>query len=145
MTDLAPALIPELSVRDWQRSVAFYRELLGFSVCYLRPEDGFAMLEREGARIMLDQIGVGRDFAPLVGAISGPLGRGVNLQIPVSLGAPILAALEAEGWPLVIDREDRWYRVGDTEVGNRQFVVADPDGYLLRFYQDLGSRAVKQA
>lgn len=26
--------------------------------------------------------------------------------------------------------------------GNRQFVVADPDGYLLRFFSDLGQRPV---
>jgi hypothetical protein len=26
------------------------------------------------------------------------------------------------------------------QAGNRQFVVADPDGYLLRFYTRLGSR-----
>jgi hypothetical protein len=25
-------------------------------------------------------------------------------------------------------------------VGNRQFVVADPDGYLLRFHEALGTR-----
>ena len=31
-------------------------------------------------------------------------------------------------------REESWYRRGSEENGNRQFVVADPDGYLLRFY-----------
>lgn len=39
--------------------------------------------------------------------------------------------------------EDRWYREGDTELGNRQFVVADPDGYLLRFFTDLGQRPLR--
>lgn len=36
--------------------------------------------------------------------------------------------------------EERWYRADDREVGNRQFILLDPDGYLLRFYQDLGRR-----
>jgi hypothetical protein len=48
--------------------------------------------------------------------------------------------------------EERWYRVdvaetggrwqmqGPTEAGNRQFVVADPDGYLWRPFRDLGTR-----
>jgi hypothetical protein len=36
--------------------------------------------------------------------------------------------------------ETRWYRIGRIERGNRQFVVADPDGYLLRFFEDLGER-----
>jgi len=30
-------------------------------------------------------------------------------------------------------------------VGNRQFVVPDPDGYLLRFFQDLGERPIETA
>ena len=54
-------------------------------------------------------------------------------------------------WPL-IDIEERWYAVevlqpagrwttpGRMEVGNRQFVVPDTDGYLLRFYSNLGWR-----
>ncbi len=45
------------------------------------------------------------------------------------------------GYPLYLPLEEKWYRKGETEVGNRQFVVADPDGYLLRFYEDLGTRA----
>ena len=36
--------------------------------------------------------------------------------------------------------EERWYRKRDEEVGNRQFVVVDPDGYLLRFFTSLGRR-----
>jgi hypothetical protein len=31
------------------------------------------------------------------------------------------------------------------EAGNRQFVVTDPDGYLLRFYEDMGSRPVQRS
>jgi hypothetical protein len=42
---------------------------------------------------------------------------------------------------IVRELEERWYRRGDTRLGNHQFVVADPDGYLLRFFQDLGERA----
>ncbi|WP_245528351.1 hypothetical protein [Deinococcus maricopensis] len=36
--------------------------------------------------------------------------------------------------------EDRWYRRADEEVGSRQFVVLDPDGYVLRLVQGLGVR-----
>lgn len=32
----------------------------------------------------------------------------------------------------------RWTTEGPTEAGNRQFVVADPDGYLWRPFCDLG-------
>jgi hypothetical protein len=38
--------------------------------------------------------------------------------------------------------EEKWYRANDTQLGNRQFIVQDPDGYLLRFFQDLGTRKI---
>ncbi|MGB7303070.1 MAG: hypothetical protein WBD13_02230 [Burkholderiaceae bacterium] len=44
------------------------------------------------------------------------------------------------GPALTVDMEDQWYRREQTEVGNRQFVVADPDGYLLRLFSPLGER-----
>lgn len=34
----------------------------------------------------------------------------------------------------------RWRRSGPTAAGNRQFVLADPDGYLWRPFTDLGER-----
>ena len=44
---------------------------------------------------------------------------------------------------VLIPLEERWYRQQQTENGNRQFVVVDPDRYLLRFYTYLGKRAVE--
>jgi catechol 2,3-dioxygenase-like lactoylglutathione lyase family enzyme len=89
---------------------------------------------------MLDEIGRGRDFDPALAALPPPLGRGVNLQIRVPELAPILAALLQHRIPLLIGPEERWYRRGAVEAGQRQLVVADPDGYLLRFCEDLGTR-----
>ncbi|MGH7882170.1 MAG: hypothetical protein ACREN8_04600, partial [Candidatus Dormibacteraceae bacterium] len=48
----------------------------------------------------------------------------------------------AAGYELLIPMEERWYRTGDFSAGNRQFVVADPDGYLLCFFQNLGRRSL---
>ncbi|WP_244876994.1 VOC family protein [Acidocella facilis] len=36
--------------------------------------------------------------------------------------------------------EEAWYRAGEVEVGQRQFLVMDPDGYLLRLAEDIGER-----
>lgn len=142
MADGFAALIPELSVGDARTSVAFYTNILGFSLRYDRPEEGFAFLDRDGVQIMLDQVGVGRDFDPRLKTLAQPWGRGVNLQIRVTDVAVLLAALARANWPLVLPVEDRWYRQDKIMVGNRQFVVADPDGYLLRFFQDLGARPI---
>ena len=38
--------------------------------------------------------------------------------------------------------EERWYRRDNTEIGTRQFIVQDPDGYLLRLHHDLGIRPI---
>ncbi len=78
MPQPAPRLIPELLVTDIRRSLDFYCGALGFSILYERPEEGFAHLDREGARIMLEQP-VGRTF--LAGPLEHPYGRGMNLQI----------------------------------------------------------------
>ena len=133
------ALIPELAVVSCAESLAFYLDLLGFSVAYERPEEGFAFLEFGDAQLMLDQIGLGRTFDG-DGPLTRPLGRGINLQIKVPAIGPLLARLERADWPLYLPPEERWYRGGARELGNRQFVVADPDGYLLRFFEELGVR-----
>ncbi|WP_333817854.1 bleomycin resistance protein [Tabrizicola sp.] len=137
---MAPALVPELAVSDWQRSRAFYCDLLGFDCLYDRPEEGFAYLALGDAHLMIDQIGVGRTFDNGHAPQEPPFGRGLNLQIEVEDVDRLLTALAAADWPLFLPLEEKWYRQGAGETGNRQFVVADPDGYLLRFYQDLGTR-----
>jgi hypothetical protein len=40
--------------------------------------------------------------------------------------------------------EDNWYRNNQILHGERNFLVQDPDGYLLRFAESLGDRPVVQ-
>ena len=132
-------LVPELVVTDVARSLAFWRDLVGFDILYDRPEEGFAYLGLDGAELMLDQHNpAGRSW--LNGPFRTPLGNGINLQVAIRDVAPVLDRLERAGWPLVMAVEDAWYRRGEQEVGQRQFVVADPDGYVLRLAQPLGLR-----
>jgi hypothetical protein len=108
-------------------------------VLYARPEERFAFLELEGANLMLEEAaGPGRRFhtAPL----EHPFGRGVNFQIQVENVDRLYARVLAAQSHVVLPMEERWYRRNDHETGNRQFVVADPDGYVLRFFTDLGQR-----
>ncbi|MEO0884111.1 MAG: VOC family protein [Pseudomonadota bacterium] len=136
-----PALVPELYVSDLDQSLAFYGDVLGFEVMFLRAEEGFAYLTREGAHLMLEELaGPGRKFQ--TGNLVPPLGRGMHLQIRVSDVNDLHRGVTESKINIIIDLEDRWYRQSDLERGNRQFVVSDPDGYVLRFYSDLGTRAV---
>lgn len=135
-------LTPELSITDFTNSLDFYTQVLGFSVLYQRAEEGFAYLTLGEAQLMIDQIGRGRTWQ--TGDFAYPLGRGINLQIEVPSIKPILESLKKHHIKLFMEVEDKWYRQDDQEWGNRQFLVQDPDGYLLRFTQDLGSRKYQQ-
>lgn len=137
-------LVPELIVTRLGASLAFWIEQLGFAIAYQRAEEGFAYLDLNGAQIMLEQYGP-EAGQWLTAPLQPPFGRGINLQIDVPAVAPILQRLTQIGWPLFRDVEDAWYRAGDVEAGQRQFIVQDPDGYLVRLVQRLGERPVEQA
>jgi catechol 2,3-dioxygenase-like lactoylglutathione lyase family enzyme len=134
---LSPGLVPELLVTDLAASLRFWVALCDFEILYDRPNEGFAYLRSGTADIMLEQIGVGRNWIP--GALESPLGRGVNFQITVSAIAPMVESLAFAGWPLFMAPEDKWYPVGEAETGVSQFLVQDPDGYLVRFSSPLTS------
>ena len=126
------ALVPELLVSRLDASLAFWCGLCGFGVAYQRLEDRFAYLDRSGAQVMLEErLASGRHW--VTGTLEPPFGRGINLQVAVGDVAPILDALRRADWPLFMDVEEAWYRAGAQETGVRQFLVQDPDGYLLRF------------
>jgi catechol 2,3-dioxygenase-like lactoylglutathione lyase family enzyme len=137
---LSNALVPEFAVSDWRQSKAFYCDTLGFTCLYERPEEGFCYLTLGQAEIMIDQIGEGRTFENGHLPVSYPFGKGLNVQIRVETISAMVEALRQNDFNLYLEPEDKWYRVDDVEAGNRQFVVADPDGYLLRFYEELGTR-----
>ena len=100
--------------------------------------------------MLQEAAGPGRRFrtAPL----ELPCGRGVNFQLRVEDVDAVHARAAEAGVYIVVPIEERWYRVdvaesggrwqmkGTTEAGNRQFVLADPDGYLWRPFCDLGTR-----
>ena len=133
---LINALVPELECLDLAGSLAFYTGVLGFSVLYERPEKGFSFLGLGAAQIMLKQANGYWETGPL----DHPLGRGINFQITVPRIAEVLARLKTSNVKLFSPPETSWYRTGKTERGQIEFLVQDPDGYLLRFAEFLGER-----
>lgn len=143
-----PPLVPELNITSLPESLRFWRDLLGFRILYDRPEQGFAAVERDGVEFMLEEYDTGpaeRLGIWDTGAREKPYGRGINFEITVADVGVLMSSLEQAGWPLFFGPEERWYRVGAEEVGVRQFLVQDPDGYLLRFSQSLGRRPSRAA
>ena len=145
-------LVPELGVSDFRRSLEFYTKLLPFKIEYDRPEKGFAFLSLGSSQIMIEQIS-GTEAASdqefregrwITGRLEYPFGRGTSLSISVDDLEPILQTLAAANYPLKMAPKDAWYRRDAILVGERQILLLDPDGYLLRLQQSLGVKPLDQ-
>ena len=130
-------MVPELSVTDFAKSFDFYTNVLGFKVVHSRKNPSFAYLDLEGAQLMIEQY---QQSGWNTGALNYPLGRGVNFQIELSNISGIHNNLKQLGYSLFRELEENWYQGENEEFGQKEFLVQDPDGYLLRFCQTLASR-----
>ena len=136
-------LVPELLVSDFTRSFIFYTQIIGFKKLYERSEEGFAYLDLDGAQIMIDQRQAGDPRDWVAAETAYPYGRGMNLEISVVAVEPLFETCIKQGARIFLPLEDKWYRRDDILLGCRQFIVMDPDGYLLRLSQSLGTRPAK--
>ena len=121
-------LIPELSVTDIKRSKEFYIKL-GFKILYERKEDKFAFLEFEGNQIMIEQINDNWN----TGKLEYPFGRGINISMSVDNIRNYYNKLIDNNIKMYKDLMVNKYRVDNYEYKDIEFLIQDPDGYLLRF------------
>ena len=121
MKDLVP-VAPEFLVRNLKASLDFYTKGLGFEV--LRRDPDFAVLGMGEAHVLL----VVAHETPEVKEWleSGPRGVGFNVRIMVEDVDAIYDRAKAAGAYLVAD-------IADREYGLRDFMIADVDGFVLRF------------
>ena len=122
-------LIPELSVSDINKTREFYVDVLGFKICYERQEDKFIFVEKDGNQIMLEQINGNWN----VGKMEYPFGRGINFEMTISDVDAVYERIEKAGIKLFMKMEVKDYECGNETVHQKQFLIQDPDGYLLRF------------
>jgi lactoylglutathione lyase len=136
-------LVPELLVSNLDESLRFYRDIVKFKVDFERPEDRFAYMSFYGSELMIEEV-TGRESESLwiIEPLDYPRGRGLNIQISCPDACVLAGRLKAAGFPLRKQVEDQWYRDNDTLHGQRNFLVQDPDGYLLRFAEILGTKPV---
>ena len=132
-------IIPELSVTNLENSLKFY-QTIGFKIEYDRPEQKFAFLSLGQIQFMIQEIAENDkwDVAPL----SYPFGNGINFQLEVDNVDVIYNALANNNYKIAFEMEENWYRQDDKLLGNKEFLVQDPDGYLLRFSEDLGQKQI---
>ena len=131
------ALMAELMVSDFARSLAFWTGPLGFAVAFERLGGSFACLARpEGGQVMIYQ----RDGDWETGPMEPPFGRGAVIQVYVADAAATHAAVVAAGHPPYVELRERWRDWGDRLGGQREFLVQDPDGYLVMVAERIGER-----
>ncbi|MFD0773413.1 VOC family protein [Streptomonospora algeriensis] len=121
---MATRLFPMLSCGDLERSLAFYRDLLGGVEAYRFPEQGapeFMVL-----RIGESEIGLGPVAAqPLHGRPQRPAtGHRMELCVYVDDVDAVFARASADGFEAVADP-------AETPWGERTAWLADPDGNLV--------------
>lgn len=138
--DFWAQLVPELSVQNLEQSLQFYRNTLGFTEKLARPEDGFSYLEMGQVQIMLEQIPDDPNDMWQTAPLEAPLGRGINFQIEVENVGLLHDKAVSANYEIFEVIGTAWYREGQHENGQTQFLIQDPDGYLLRFMQHLGKR-----
>lgn len=127
-------LVPELSVTDINVSKDFYIEVLGFEIEYERIEDSFVFLSLGEAQIMLEEINGNWNTAEL----QHPFGRGINFQIESKDVDGLAAGIRKKNMVLFKDVFVSHYECGGQMITEKEILVQDPDGYLLRFSETIG-------
>jgi len=140
-------MLVELDVSDLEASVGFYG-LLGFMVAVERWERRFVYLTRDGEVDIMLQAFDGPGERLVTASLERPFGRGVCVLVPcsdvdvvfsqfVAAGGRPHTAIQGRSYDVdVLWPTRRWPHAGRRQVLNRQFVVVDPDGYLLRLFTE---------
>jgi len=120
------AVTPNLIVRDIGRSLAFYRDVLGFTIKDTVPPAApfvFVWLERGGVTVFLnDAVAAAKDLP----AFETPAFGGTCTLFVAVDGVDALHAQVAGQTLIVMPLHTQWY-------GMREFAVHDPDGHLITF------------
>ena len=121
-------LIPELSVSDIYKSKEFYQKI-GFKIVYERKENKFAFLELEGNQIMIEEINDNWN----TGKLEYPFGRGINISMSIEDIDKYYLNLKEKNIKFFKELMINNYKVNEKIYEDKEFLIQDPDGYLLRF------------
>ncbi|WP_288914391.1 MULTISPECIES: VOC family protein [Bacillota] len=122
-------MIPELSVFDIEQTKRFYNDL-GFKIEYERPEEKFVFMSFQDSQFMFEQI---HDNGWNIGELIYPLGRGINFSIAVDDIEGLYKLVKTLNLEIYRELNRSIYKVNGTEETQTEFLIQDPNGYLLRF------------
>ena len=119
-------LTPNLIVADVQRSIDFYRDVLGFAATSTVPDQGpfvFAVVQRGGVEVFLNAPEPARVEYPSLAERS--IGGTLTLFMTVKGVRAAHEQLKSRV-SVVMPLEKKWY-------GVTEFAFTDPDGYVITF------------
>ena len=122
-------LIPELSVFDILQTKNFYEEL-GFKIEYERQKEKFIFMSFQDSQFMFEQI---HDEGWNTGELIYPLGRGINFSIAVDDIKNLYTLVKSKKLEIYKKLTKSVYLVNGIEEIQMEFLIQDPNGYLLRF------------
>ena len=122
-------MIPELSVFDIEQTKRFYNDL-GFKIEYERPEEKFVFMSFQDSQFMFEQI---HDNGWNIDELIYPLGRGINFSIAVDDIEGLYKLVKTLNLEIYRELNRSIYKVNGTEETQTEFLIQDPNGYLLRF------------
>ncbi len=122
-------MIPELSVFDIEQTKRFYNDL-GFKIEYERPEEKFVFMSFQDSQFMFEQI---HDNGWNIAELIYPLGRGINFSIAVDDIEGLYKLVKTLNLEIYRELNRSIYQVNGTEETQTEFLIQDPNGYLLRF------------
>ena len=122
-------MIPELSVFDIEQTKRFYNDL-GFKIEYERPEEKFVFMSFQDSQFMFEQI---HDNGWNIGELIYPLGRGINFSIAVDDIEGLYKLVKTLNLETYRELNRSIYQVNGIEETQTEFLIQDPNGYLLRF------------
>ena len=130
------ALVPELTVTDFENSKSFYTKVVGFKLLYKRPKPKFGFFSLGRAQIMLEER---NGSSKIKGAPKPkkPLGAGINFQIEVKNVDGLLKRIKRSGFAPLAGPHVAKYKVKGKQIYSKEFFIIDPDGYLLRFLEEI--------
>ncbi len=123
--EIAP-VAPEMFVPDVAEAVRFYTEKLGFNLYRMEQRDGqalFAIITLDRAAVMLAHESL---YTAIGGSVSEKRGAAIDVRIMVQDVDELYRRCRENGVTVVHDIADRYY-------GLRDFVIADVNGFRLRF------------
>jgi len=119
-------LTPNVMVEDVEKTIVFYRDVLGFETLTTVPGDNetaFAIMQRDNVEVMFQSR---KSLSENVPALTGAsIGASQTFYIEVSGVDSLYRQVQGKA-EIVVDMHDTFY-------GTREFYFRDVNGYILSF------------